>query len=209
MDLASLYPGYNRFNKSFDVLTRIGALSDDDAMIRALAPIELPLSAAVRLGNIKLCWTICKAGADPNKHGLTTKTRLPENSGSEASQLVDLNWKPLLMALMHSAYTTATILLAYGADVTSKTPPRKRTKYNKYSIKNCGTTALHVVVQDRSENHSGVSISLNTGANSSCPFCAVGHPEHGTLKDSELSKLTRFPIEQWQKTESYKKRVPG
>jgi hypothetical protein len=206
MDLASLYPGFNRFNKSFDVLTTKGALSDDDALIRALAPVELPLSAAVRLGNSKLCWALCIAGADPNKHGLTTKTRLPENNGSEASRLEDLSWKPLLVALMHTAYTTAAILLAYGADVTFTTPARKRTKYNYYNIKNCGTTALHVAVKDWSQNYGGVSMSLNTGGNSSCPFHAVGRPEHGTLKDSGLVKLARFSMKQWKKTESYQKR---
>ncbi|KAF2442920.1 ankyrin [Karstenula rhodostoma CBS 690.94] len=206
MDLASLYPGSNRFNTSFDALTSTGPLSDNDTLIRTLAPTEFPLAAAARLGNTKLCWALCMAGADPNKHGLTTKTRLPEGSGTQSSHLEDLSWKPLLIALMHNAYTTAAILLSYGADVTFKTPSRQRTKYNKYSVKTCGTTALHVAVKRHPSDHVGFNMSLSTGGFSDCTFLAVGHPEHQTLKENTEMKLAIHARRQWEKSESHKKR---
>ncbi|KAL1592372.1 hypothetical protein SLS60_011451 [Paraconiothyrium brasiliense] len=206
MDLASLYPGFNRFNKSFEELTNIGALSDDDTLIRELTPLEFPLAAAVRLGNTKLCGALCMAGANPDKHGLTTKTRLPENNGTEAMNLEDLNWKPLLVALMHKAYTTAAIVLAYGADVTFKTPLRKRTKYNKHRVKDCGTTALHVAVRNQSKDYGGSSISLSTGSSSGCTFLAVGHPDFKISKVSPDMQLLKITVSNWKKGDWYKKR---
>ncbi|KAJ4360119.1 uncharacterized protein N0V89_000679 [Didymosphaeria variabile] len=206
MDLASLYPGFNRFNKSFEALTKTGALSDDDALIRALVPLEFPLAAAVRLGNTKLCWALCMAGASPDKHGLTTKTRLPESNGSVAMYLEDLSWKPLLIALMHKAYTTAAIVMAYGANVTFKTPSRKRTKYNKHRVKDCGTTALHVAVRSQSKDYGGSSIALSTGRYSGCTFLAVGNPEFKVSKESPDVLMLKLSVNNWKKGDWYKKR---
>lgn len=206
MDLSSLYPGFNRFNKSFHALTSTGELADDVALSRALFATEFPLAAAARLGNTKLCWALCMAGADPNKHGLTTKTRLPENSGSESSELQELSWRPLLIALMHAAYTTAAILLSYGADVMFKTPPRQRTKYNKYSVKTCGTTALHVAVRSQSLDHVGSRMSLNTGCLSDCTFAVVGHPERRISKENTVMRLAEYSRKSREESDSYKQR---
>lgn len=206
MDLSSLYPGFNRFNKTFEILTTYGELSEPHVLTEQMAWLNFPLSAAARLGNAKLCWHICMAGTHPDKHGLSINNRLAENCGSEAMRLEELGWKPLLIALMHKAYTTAAILLAYGADVKFRTRSRQRTKYNKYSMKTCGTTALHIAVQgDFGTNYSSRT-SLQTGGFSGCSFLAVGNPVYEIAKISSDTLLGRYAIQQYEKSDWQKRR---
>lgn len=208
MELGSLYPGFNRFNKSFDILASAESFADKSVLFRELQQVEIPLSAAVRLGNAKLCWALLMTGANPNKHGLTTRSRLSANTGSKAMDLEDLNWKPLLIALSQKEYTTAAVLLAYGANVTSKTRPRKRTKYNSYRLKKCGLTALHLaVVGDEGHSWSSGYISLNSGGISSgCSFQAVGKLDCETSKESPEMKMHRFQMAAYKNSSSWKKK---
>lgn len=203
MDLGSLYPGYNRFNKSFDAMTSTGVLLDDDVLIQEICRLDIPLAAAVQLGNTRLCWALLMSGADANKHGLTKKTRLPEGSGSDSMDLEDLHWKPLLVALKHKAYSTAALLIAHGADVAYKTPPKKRSRLNKYRIKMCGITALHLVAGLPDRGHMP---TLNTGGRDNCSFCAVGNTNYKITKESGLARLAEYSRKQWEESWSHQKR---
>lgn len=200
MDLGSLYAGYTSFNKGFDILTSAGALSDNDVLVRELALTKVPLAAAVRMCNAKLCWALLRAGADPNKHGLFSQSRLIEQNGTEADEVADLSWKPLMIALQSGAYTTAAILLAHGADVTFQTPTRRRTKYNKY--RRWGLTPLYVAVGG-CVRHASYDTGLNTGGSGECSFKAVGNPEHKIMKKSGLYELARIQMDSYKKTETY------
>lgn len=206
MDLGSIYPGFNRFNKSFDILASTGALSNDSVLVQELRQLEIPLAAAVRLGNTKLCWSLLISGADPNKHGLTKKTRLAEGSGSQGMDLQDLHWKPLLIALTLKAYATAGLLVAYGADVQYRVPQRRRSKYNKYSIKKCGISALHLASGTSDHYPTLPYIRLSTGGSSSCSLHAVGNPEYEITNTSPLESLARMQLEHWEQTSSHKRK---
>ncbi|KAJ4291841.1 hypothetical protein N0V90_009737 [Kalmusia sp. IMI 367209] len=205
MEMGSLYAGFNSYNKAFDILTSTGALSDDNILIQELTPLKIPLSAAARLCNTKLCWALLKTGADPNKHGLYIETSLIQQNGSESMDLADLNWKPLMIALQSRAYTTTALLIAYGADVTYKTPTRKRTKFGKYRMKKWGLTPLHLAVGGSIRYHS-YEVGLNTGGLSrGCSFRAVGNPEHKIEKASPMSTLAKHQERTYKNSPSYKR----
>ena len=204
MDLGSIYPGFNRFNKGFDILTSTGALSDNRVLVQELRSLKIPLSAAVRLGNAKLCWLLLMSGADANKHGLTKETRLAEDSGSESSDLQDLHWKPLLIALSSRAFATAALLIAYGADVQYRTPLRRRTKFNKYSIKKCGISALHMASLAGDRYPVLPHIRLSTGGSTSCSLCAVGDSGYEIANADPLESLARMQMEHWEQSTSHK-----
>jgi hypothetical protein len=117
--------------------------------------------------------------------------------------LEDLHWKPLLVALKHKAYSTAALLIAHGADVAYKTPPKNRSRFNKYRIKMCGTTALHLVVGLPDRGHMP---TLNTGGRDNCSFCAVGNINYKIAKESGLARLAKYSRKQWEESWSHQKR---
>ncbi|POR35726.1 Uncharacterized protein TPAR_04084 [Tolypocladium paradoxum] len=144
--MSNLYAGSNSYNKVFHMLASLGALSQRDALVQELTSLHVPLVVASRLGNAQLCWALLDTGTNPDKHGIAATSPLGRNDGSEANDLEDLAWNPVLVALWAKAYVTAAILLAYGADVGFRVPKRKRTKYNEYGVKKVGITPLHLAV---------------------------------------------------------------
>ena len=187
--LSDLYAGTNSYNKAIEALMSTGALSNRETLVRELVRIKMPLAAAIRLANARLCWAILETGVSPDKHGLTADCQLVENDGSVATDLEDLSWRPLLIALSSKAYTTTAILLAYGADVTFQLPSRKRTKYNKYRIQTSRASPLHFAASPTVKVQ---CISLATGGLSEgCAFRAVGNLDYSIKKKSGWEMLAR------------------
>jgi hypothetical protein len=179
--LASLYAGSNSYNKAFHLMASVGPLSQREVLIQELKSLEIPLVVAARLGNAELCWALLASGAHPDKHGVPKNSSIGRNSGSEASDLEDLAWNPLMVALHAKAYVTSAVLLAYGADAGFQVPARKRTKYNKYRLLNGQLTPLHIAVgvDGRDGWYSHIpNISLTRSERHTCAFNAATHPDH-------------------------------
>lgn len=199
--MSDLYAGSNSYNKAFHALASLGALSQRDSLVQELTNLNVPLVVASRLGNAQLCWALLDAGANPDKHGISASSPLGKNDGSEATDLEDLAWNPLMVALWAKAYVTAAILLAHGANVGFQIPRRKRTKYNKYSVRKVGLTPLHLAVGGNNrDNWNGTDVVLSSGGLSKgCAFGAAAHPHHPVAKQSGLEMLARRQKEDYQK----------
>lgn len=209
--MSSLYAGSNSYNKAFSVLASLGALSQRDVLIQELTSLNVPLVVASRLGNAQLCWALLDTGANPDKHGISTTSPLGRRDGSEASDLEDLAWNPVLVALSAKAYVTTAILLAYGADVCFQVPKRKRTKFNKYRIRKVGLTALHLGVgvggtDHGNWNNTGIVLSSG-GLSEGCAFGAAGRPSHPVSKRSPLEMLAKMQQENYAKVRARREDV--
>lgn len=197
--LSHLYAGYNAFNRAFHALANIGILSDPTLLVQELESLKVPIVVASRLGNAQLCLALLSTGVNPNIHGMNEHGALQRNDGSEANDLEDMAWNPLLVALWSKAYVVAALLLAYGANVNFEIPEQARTKYNKYRRRKAGTTPLHIAICAKAELWYELSITLKT---SGCPFRAVGHPEWKVSKMSALERLVEY------QTQGYKQHDP-
>lgn len=179
--LSHLDPGSNSFNKAFHQLANAKPLSRREVLVQQLGNFKIPLVVAARLGNAELCWALMDSGAHPDEHGVPKDSPIGHNSGSLSMELEDTAWNPVLVALHSKAYTTAAILLAYGADVDFQAPKPKSTKYGKYGLATVGMTPLHIAIQggSRYSNYnSHQSISLGSGGINSCAFSVATHPDH-------------------------------
>lgn len=193
-ELSDIYAGSNSYNKAFHQLASAGPLSRRDILVQHLADLKVPLVVAARLGNAELCWALLESGVHPDKHGVPKGSPMGFNSGSEANDLEDLAWNPVLVALHAKAYVTTAVLFSYGADVGYQVPKRKRTKYNKYRLGNGLLTPLHlaVAVQGSEGWHArSPSILLSTGERQSCLFSAATHPDHPVKKKSPREMISK------------------
>ncbi|TEA18480.1 Ankyrin-1 [Colletotrichum sidae] len=191
--LSNLYPGSNFYNKAFNELASLGALSERNVLVKELTSLDVPLVVAARLGNARLCWALLDTGADPDKHGITADSPLGWNSGSVSSNLEDLAWNPVMVALQAKAYVTTAILLAYGANLTFELPKRRRARFNKFRIRISGLTPLHLAVGGN-ERHgwSSTEIGLSSGGYSKgCSFAAVANPDYPVSKMSPMEMLAK------------------
>lgn len=195
--MSSLYAGSNSYNKIFHVLASLGKFSQRDALVQELTRLDVPLVVASRLGNAQLCWALLDAGANPNQHGIPTTSYLGDNSGSEATDLEDLAWNPVMVALWANAYVTAAILLAYGANAGFQVPMRKRTKYNRWNIKKVGITPLHLAVggNDRSSWYGADIVLSSGGLSKGCAFGAAAHPDFPVSTQSASERLAKWERE--------------
>ncbi|TDZ60849.1 Ankyrin repeat and SOCS box protein 2 [Colletotrichum trifolii] len=115
------------------------------------------------------------------------------NSGSVSSNLEDLAWNPVMVALQAKAYVTTAILLAYGANLTFELPKRRRARFNKFRIRISGLTPLHLAVggNDR-HGWSSTEIGLSSGGYSKgCSFAAVANPDYPVSKMSPMEMLAK------------------
>ncbi|TDZ16636.1 Ankyrin-1 [Colletotrichum orbiculare MAFF 240422] len=191
--LSNLYPGSNFYNKAFNELASLGALSERNVLVKELTSLDVPLVVAARLGNARLCWALLDTGANPDKHGITADSPLGWNSGSVSSNLEDLAWNPVMVALQAKAYVTTAILLAYGANLTFELPKRRRARFNKFRIRISGLTPLHLAVGGN-ERHgwSSTEIGLSSGGYSKgCSFAAVANPDYPVSKMSPMEMLAK------------------
>ncbi|KAH9232421.1 hypothetical protein K456DRAFT_382969 [Colletotrichum gloeosporioides 23] len=198
--LSYLYPGTNSYNKAFHALATFCSLSERDVMVRELAKEVMPLVVAARLGNAQLCWALLEGGANPDKHGVPMKSQLSENSGSVSSDLEDLVWNPVLVALWTKAYVTTAILLAYGANVKFQVPTRKRTKWNRWRVKKSGITPLHLVVggNDRYTWDGDSKLALSSGGqDEGCAFGAATNPDYPVTHRSAMEFLAKHQMDHW------------
>ncbi|KAF4826810.1 Cytochrome P450 monooygenase 1 [Colletotrichum tropicale] len=198
--LSYLYPGTNSYNKAFHALATFGSLSERDIMVRELAKEGMPLVVAARLGNAQLCWALLEGGANPDKHGVPMKSQLRENGGSVSSDLEDLVWNPVLVALWTKAYVTTAILLAYEANVKFQVPTRKRTKWNRWRVKKSGITPLHLVVggNDRYTWDGDSKLALSSGGqDEGCAFGAATNPDYPVTHRSAMEFLAKHQMDHW------------
>ncbi|KAL3299749.1 ankyrin repeat-containing protein [Colletotrichum asianum] len=198
--LSYLYPGTNSYNKAFHALATFGSLSERDVMVRELAKEAMPLVVAARLGNAQLCWALLEGGANPDKHGVPMKSQLSINGGSVSSDLEDLVWNPVLVALWTKAYVTTAILLAYGANVKFQVPARKRTKWNRWRVKKSGITPLHLVVggNDRYTWDGDSKLALSSGGQAEgCAFGAATNPDYPVTHRSAMEFLAKHQMDHW------------
>ncbi|TDZ32861.1 Ankyrin-1 [Colletotrichum spinosum] len=191
--LSNLYPGSNFYNKAFHELASLGALSESNVLVKELTSLDVPLVVAARLGNARLCWALLDTGADPDKHGITADSPLGWNSGSVSSNLEDLAWNPVMVALQAKAYVTAAILLAYGANLNFELPERRRARFNKFRIRISGLTPLHLAVGGNDRySWSSTEIGLSSGGYSKgCSFAAVANPDYPVSKMSPMEMLAK------------------
>ena len=208
-DLRLLYPGSNSFNKAFHQLASNGPLSRRDVLIKQLASLKIPLVIAACLGNAELCWALMDSGAHPDEHGVPKDSPIGHDSGSLSMELEDIAWNPVMVALHSKAYTTAAIILAYGANVDFQTPKPKRTRYSKYRLATVGMTPLHIAIRGDSNYNSHQSISLGRSGINTCAFSVATHPDHLVSGVSGMEILAKSETQRLAELEDMDDNVPS
>ncbi|KAH8173518.1 ankyrin repeats (3 copies) domain-containing protein [Sarocladium implicatum] len=191
----------NSFNKSFHTLTSHGPLLSHNSLVNEVGVLDVPLVVASRLGNARLCLALLKAGANPNKHGVSKHSPLRTQDGSEAQSLLDLMWNPLLVALHHKAYITAALLLAYGAEPGFKVPKGKSLARKRHKNGRGGLTPLHIIATNNHVNRRyGWRRVLSSGGQQiGCAFEAATRPDYVTAEDSAQERALRATTERYER----------
>lgn len=189
-ELSNLYAGFNAHNLSFHALDTCGVLSRENGMANCLKQLQIPLAVAARLGNAQLCRYLLSAGASANEHGIDEKSAVARNSGSVATELEEMSWNPLMIAIHAKAYVTSALLLEAGADVNVKISKLKLSSWSRYKA---GTTPLHFLVAEDGRTGNISKMSMATGSTvTGCTFEPAGRPDQPVSKISVWERLEEF-----------------
>jgi len=193
-ELSNLYGGINAYNLSFHALDSCGDLAQANGMAESLKPFQIPLAVAAKLGNAQLCRYLLSAGASASEHGIDEQSPMARHSGTESSDLREMFWNPLMIAIRAKAYVTATLLLEAGADVHFQI---SKQNLESWSSDREGTTPLHLLMTEGKMAGYISKLSMATGGSvSGCSFEPVGHPDMEVSKKSvweRMAELSRRP----------------